>query len=99
MRISDWSSDVCSSDLPAMEDLDLDSPEGRTALTRLRRDCVEAKEALSTDVDTTVPVTLPGRSTSVRLTRAELETLIAPALEQTVEIGRATCGGSVCQDV
>lgn len=75
---------------PAMEDLDLDSPEGRTALTRLRRDCVEAKEALSTDVDTTVPVTLPGRSTSVRLTRAELETLIAPALEQTVEAtGRA----------
>ncbi|MEU0094984.1 Hsp70 family protein [Kribbella sp. NPDC006257] len=75
---------------PAMEDLDLDSPEGRTALTRLRRDCVEAKEALSVDVDTMIPVTLPGRSTSVRLTRAELETLIAPALEQTVEAtGRA----------
>jgi hypothetical protein len=37
-----------------------------------------------------IPVTLPGRSTSVRLTRAELETLIAPALEQTVEAtGRA----------
>jgi Tol biopolymer transport system component len=70
---------------PAMEQLDLDSIEGRTALTRLRRDCVEAKEALSVDVDTTIPVTLPGRSTSVRLTRAELETLIAPALEQTVD--------------
>ncbi|HEY9368503.1 Hsp70 family protein [Streptomyces sp.] len=75
---------------PALEQLDLDSPEGRAALTRLRRDCVEAKEALSVDVDTTIPVTLPGRSTSVRLTRAELETLIAPALEQTVEAtGRA----------
>jgi molecular chaperone DnaK len=75
---------------PEMEQLDLDSPEGRAALTRLRRDCVEAKEALSVDVDTTVAVSLPGRSTSVRLTRAELETLIAPALEQTVEAtGRA----------
>ena len=70
---------------PAIEDLDLDSPEGRAALTRLRRDCVEAKEALSADVDTVIPVALPTRSTSVRLTRAELETLIAPALEQTVE--------------
>ncbi|TDO47288.1 WD40 repeat protein [Kribbella sp. VKM Ac-2527] len=70
---------------PAVEQLDLDSPEGRAALTRLRRDCVEAKEALSADVDTVIPVALPGRSTSVRLTRAELETLIAPALEQTVE--------------
>ncbi|QNE21567.1 Hsp70 family protein [Kribbella qitaiheensis] len=75
---------------PAMEDLDLDSQDGRSALMRLRRDCVEAKEALSVDVDTMIPVTLPGRSTSVRLTRAELETLIAPALEQTVEAtGRA----------
>ena len=75
---------------PAVEQLDLDSPEGRAALTRLRRDCVEAKEALSADVDTVIPVALPGRSTSVRLTRAELETLIAPALEQTVEAtGRA----------
>ena len=50
---------------PAIEDLDLDSPEGRAALTRLRRDCVEAKEALSADVDTVIPVALPTRSTSV----------------------------------
>jgi len=70
---------------PDFEDLDLDSPEGRAALTRLRRDCVEAKEALSADVDTVIPVALPGRSTSVRLTRSELETLIAPALQDTVE--------------
>ncbi|HEY0472483.1 MAG TPA: Hsp70 family protein [Kribbella sp.] len=75
---------------PAIEQVDLDSSEGRAALTRLRRDCVEAKEALSADVDTVIPVALPGRSTSVRLTRAELEVLIAPALEQTVEAtGRA----------
>ena len=29
------------------------------ALARLRRDCVEAKEALSTDVDAVIPVALP----------------------------------------
>ena len=54
---------------PLIEELDLDSPEGLAALTRLRRECVEAKEALSTDVVTVIPVALPGRSTSVRLTR------------------------------
>jgi YVTN family beta-propeller protein len=70
---------------PAMEELDPDTAEGRTALARLRRDCVEAKEALSADVDTVIHVALPSRSTSVRLTRAELETLIAPALDQTLQ--------------
>ena len=49
--------------------LDLDDPQVTTALTRLRRDCVEAKEALSSDVDTAIPVTLPGLNTTVRLTR------------------------------
>ena len=40
--------------------LDPDDPEVTVGLVRLRRDCVEAKEALSTDVDTLVPVALPG---------------------------------------
>ncbi|TDO47266.1 YVTN family beta-propeller protein [Kribbella sp. VKM Ac-2527] len=70
---------------PAIEELDPDTAEGRTALARLRRDCVEAKEALSADVDTLIHVALPDRSTSVRLTRAELETLIAPVLDQTLQ--------------
>lgn len=70
---------------PLIEDLDPDSPEGLAALTRLRRECVDAKEALSTDVVTVVPVALPGRSTSVRLTRPEFETLIAPDLDKTLK--------------
>ncbi|MFC5263939.1 Hsp70 family protein [Kribbella qitaiheensis] len=70
---------------PFVDELDLDSPEGVAALTRLRRECVEAKESLSTDVVTVIPVALPGRSTSVRLTRAEFETLIAPDLDRTLE--------------
>ena len=59
-------------------------------LVRLRRDCVEAKEALSTDVDTLVPVALPGLSTTVRLTRAEFELMVRPALNETMAaMGRA----------
>ena len=69
---------------PALQDLDLDDTAVKAALTRLRRDCVEAKEALSADVDTVIPVSLPGRNTTVRLTRAELENLIGPALQDTV---------------
>ncbi|WP_148572904.1 Hsp70 family protein [Nocardioides caldifontis] len=64
--------------------LDPEEPEVTAGLTRLRRDCVEAKEALSNDVDAVVPVALPGVTTSVRLTRTELEELISPALRETL---------------
>ena len=64
--------------------LDPDDPAVTIGLARLRRDCVEAKEALSTDVDTLVPVALPGLSTTVRITRAEFELMIRPALTETV---------------
>ena len=64
--------------------LDPDDPAVTVGLARLRRDCVEAKEALSTDVDTLVPVALPGLSTTVRITRAEFELMIRPALTETV---------------
>ena len=64
--------------------LDPDDPEVTVGLARLRRDCVEAKEALSTDVDTLVPVALPGLSTTIRITRAELELMIRPALTETI---------------
>ena len=64
---------------------DPDDVAATNALHRLRRDCVDAKEALSSDVETTVPVALPGLVTSVRLTRAELESLLRPAVQQSVE--------------
>jgi actin-like ATPase involved in cell morphogenesis len=53
-------------------------------LARLRSECVEAKEALSTETDVSIPVMLPSRHTTVRLTRAELEAMIRPALAETV---------------
>jgi molecular chaperone DnaK len=71
-------------------DLDPDDPQVQAGLARLRRDCVEAKEALSADVQALVPLALPGRRTSVRLTRSELEELIRTPLQETVAaVGRA----------
>jgi molecular chaperone DnaK len=72
------------------QELDLADEQGQAALARLRRDCVEAKEALSADVATVVHVSLPGLNTSVRLNRSELEELIRRPLEETVAaVGRA----------
>ena len=74
----------------AVSELDSSDPDLRAGLARLRRDCVDAKEALSSDVQAVIPVSLPGRITSVRLTRSELEELIRPPLEETVAaVGRA----------
>jgi molecular chaperone DnaK len=64
--------------------IDLNDEQAVAGLARLRRECVEAKEALSTDVATIVPVALPGLSTSVRLNRSELEDMVRPPLEETV---------------
>ncbi len=55
------------------------------AAARLRAECVEAKEALSSDTAATITVTVPGRHSSVRLTRAEFEDMIRPAVMDTVE--------------
>ncbi|MBA3339296.1 MAG: Hsp70 family protein [Geodermatophilaceae bacterium] len=68
--------------------IDRDDQALLARLARLRRDCVEAKEALSSDVDTVVAVSLPDRETTVRLTRAEFEDLIRPALDETVNATR-----------
>jgi len=56
-----------------------------SAFARLRRECVEAKEALSADTETTIPVLLPELRTSVRLVRSEFEAMIRGGLEDTVD--------------
>jgi molecular chaperone DnaK len=43
----------------AIDQLDQDDPAAQAAVTRLRQECVEAKEALSTDSDVSIPVLLP----------------------------------------
>ncbi|MDN5861060.1 MAG: Hsp70 family protein, partial [Pseudonocardia sp.] len=66
-------------------ELDPDDPATLAAVERLRYACVAAKEALSVDTEARIPVELPGMRTTVRLTRAELEELIRPAVVATVD--------------
>ena len=74
--------DKITGELPAMfAAVDPDDPD----LCRFRHDCAAAKEALSVDVSTTIPVTLGGSTTSVRLTRAELEAMVGERLSNTID--------------
>ncbi|RZS67606.1 Hsp70 protein [Agromyces ramosus] len=69
----------------ALADLDERTPDEALALARVRRDCVDAKEALSFDGETVVPVLLLGAQTRVRLVRSEFEQMIGDDLRRTVE--------------
>ena len=68
-----------------LDELDEGDPAAIAAVARLREECVEAKEALSTDTDVSIPVLLPNLSTEVRLTRAELEAMVRPVLYESIE--------------
>ncbi|GAA4556874.1 Hsp70 family protein [Pseudonocardia xishanensis] len=68
----------------AFETLDDTDPEIRGALAALRRECAEAKEALSADTEVSVRVPLPGAGGSVRLHRSEFEREIRSSIEETV---------------
>ncbi|MDZ7673984.1 MAG: Hsp70 family protein [Acidimicrobiales bacterium] len=68
-----------------VEELDRDDPRARSALVRLRQECVAAKEALSFDTDVTISVLLPNIQTELRMTRAELEPMIRPAIAETID--------------
>jgi actin-like ATPase involved in cell morphogenesis len=79
-----------------LQELDGSDPSVRVAIARLRHECVAAKEGLSADSETTIPVALPNVHTGLRLTRAELEPMIQPAIAETIEalrraIRRAGC--------
>ena len=50
----------------------------------MRRDCIDAKEALSFDAETVVPVLLPGAQARVRLVRSEFEQMIDGDLRRTL---------------
>jgi actin-like ATPase involved in cell morphogenesis len=68
----------------AVSSVDPEDPEASAAAARLWEECVAAKEVLSSDVDATIPVALPGVRQSIRLTRAEFETMIRPAIAETI---------------
>jgi molecular chaperone DnaK len=82
-----------------LAELDEDDPSVIAAVGRLRDECVEAKEALSSDTDVSIPVLLPTVSTEVRLTRSELEAMVRPALYNSVEaLKRALRSAGVTAD-
>src|SRR3954471_745387 len=68
----------------AFEALDDTDPEVLAAVARVRRECTEAKEALSSDTEVSIPVLLPSSRGSVRLHRSEFEAMIGPQVEDTV---------------
>lgn len=57
---------------------------GPLALGALRRECTAAKEALSFDTETVIPVTIGGAEHLVRLVRDEFESLIETDIRTTV---------------
>ncbi|GAB3040449.1 Hsp70 family protein [Parafrigoribacterium mesophilum] len=60
--------------------------EAMIALSRVRSECVEAKEALSSDAEVSIPVVLPGMQTQVRLVRGEFESMIDASLRETIHV-------------
>ena len=71
-----------------VDELDPTDPVAQAAVSRLRDECVAAKEALSSDTEVSIPVILPTVQTEVRLTRAEFEAMIRPALGDTLIVLR-----------
>ncbi|TLM84436.1 Hsp70 family protein [Pseudarthrobacter sp. NamE2] len=69
----------------AVAGLDPEEPGVLAALARLRRECVEAKEALSSDSEASISVLLPGVQQQVRLVRSEFEALIEESVRDTVD--------------
>ncbi|MEX5706770.1 Hsp70 family protein [Parafrankia sp. FMc6] len=73
------------------ERLDRSDPAVTAALARLREECAQAKEYLAEEDEIEVALALPGLpSTSVVLRRADLETLVAPVVDDTVRAFRRT---------
>ena len=64
---------------------DASDPQVLAGQARLREECRRAKEALSNDTDVTIPVSIPGVQTDVRLTRDELESMVRPRIAETVK--------------
>ncbi|HEV7830652.1 MAG TPA: Hsp70 family protein, partial [Pseudonocardiaceae bacterium] len=68
----------------ALTELDMRDPQNIVALARLRQDCILAKEALSVDTETVLPVLLPGRHFDVRITRSDFENMVRAPIESTI---------------
>jgi molecular chaperone DnaK len=76
---------VCAAAGVPLAQINPNDPRIVPEVARLRRACTEAKETLSVDTDTTIPVALGGVRQRVRVTRAEFEEMIRPELDRTIE--------------
>src|SRR3546814_5788955 len=92
MRISDWSSDVCSSDLDRHQDGQRDHFLDRV---------VEQADDLGGDKGCTQIDHQPGKTPARRVDHGLVEIVLADAgeLEDVLQIGRASCRERVCQYV
>src|SRR3546814_15661812 len=106
MRISDWSSDVCSSDLLSQDEIDallhgVDS--GKVDTTPAPAAPGEARSFDFTSQDRIVRGRMPTlemvNERFARLFRISLFNMLRRSLELTVELGRASCRERVCQYV
>src|SRR3546814_4706931 len=97
MRISDWSSDVCSSDLLyAIDDRVVDDYEP------VIEELDNAIRETETDVFSPSGSNPAGRIYQLKRAVLELHTVVAPlvpALQKLAEIGSASCRTSECQYV
>jgi actin-like ATPase involved in cell morphogenesis len=81
----------------AFSDLDDTDTGVLSAVARVRRECTEAKEALSADTDVSIPVLLPAGGGSVRLHRSEFESMIRAQVEETVDALRTAVRSAGCR--
>lgn len=74
----------------ALDNPDPDHLQMGFAISRLWRDCVQAKEWLTSNNEATIQVYIPNRHAEITLTRAEFENMIRPGIELTIEALRRT---------
>src|SRR3546814_16294773 len=109
MRISDWSSDVCSSDLRAITQTSTELDATRRALTDHRAAASNVIQALSTRFDAVLHEFLPGigageikldgKGLSLKVQMGGERSTAAIDSLKIVEIGRASCRERGCRDV
>lgn len=78
--------DVAEIDLDSLDD----TQANRQAVGRLRSDCRDAKEYLSVDTSTAIPIMLPSPHTEVRINRTEFEDMIRQRLTDATKVMAAT---------
>src|SRR3546814_17212301 len=89
MRISDWSSDVCSSDLAMLSDIGPDRRCGEAAQREDRLDDVQAVRAIEV---ITVPAARPQMPVAIEIVgNGELRVDLDPVVDHRIRLRREAC--------